>query len=190
MESESWVEIMLAANVSCANHVTDHLVDAFNDTIGLRVSRGNDFAFKTKVVLEGSSNFACEFSALVRANLCRPWAACEPSTLKNVGCAISTLVWDFNDLEPSGCRINHGHTVEFHMSVLDRIRVLLAERMSTNEIDTEGVPWNVLDILFDGNLPALEMALLKRFPDHTGPASAFDLEAWPKERVMLMQHQF
>ena len=58
LESESWIEIMLAANVSCANHVPDHLVDAFNDATGLRVSRGNDFAFKTKVVLEGSSDFA------------------------------------------------------------------------------------------------------------------------------------
>ena len=61
------------------------------------------------------------------------------------------------------------------MSVLGRIRVLLAERISTDEIDTEGVPWNVLDILFDGNLPALEMALLKRLADHACLASSFDL---------------
>ena len=40
-------------------HAPDHLVDAFNHTIGLRVSRGNDLAFKTKVVLQGSSDFAC-----------------------------------------------------------------------------------------------------------------------------------
>ena len=46
-------------------------------------------------------------------------------------------------------------------SELPTIRVLLAERISTDEIDTEGVPWNVLDILLDGNLPALEMALLE-----------------------------
>ena len=60
-------------------------------------------------------------------------------------------------------------------SELPTIRVLLAERISTDEIDTEGVPWNVLDILFDGNLPVLEMALLKRLADHAGLASSFNL---------------
>ena len=137
--------------------------------------RGDDLTFKTKVVLEGSSDFACKFLALVHANLSQPWMACEPSTLKNVGYVISTLVWDFGDLEPSGCGINHGHAVEFYMSVLGRIRVLLVERMGTDEIDAWGVPWNVLDILLDGNLPTLEMACLKRLADHTGLASAFDL---------------
>ena len=44
LQSKSCVEIMLAADVSCANHVPDHLVDAFNDAIGLRVSCGN-FSF-------------------------------------------------------------------------------------------------------------------------------------------------
>ena len=147
----------------------------FNDAIGLRVLCGNDLAFKTKVVLEGSSHFACEFSALVHANLSWPWMACEPSTLKDIGYVVSTLSWDFNNLEPFGCRIYHGHAVEFHMSVLGRIRILFAERMGANEINTQRVPRNVLDILFDGNLPGLEMALLERLADHAGLASAFDL---------------
>ena len=95
--------------------------------------------------------------------------------LKDIGYVVSTLSWDFNNLKPSGCRIYLGHAVEFNMSILGRIRGFLAERTSTDKIDAQGVPWNVLDILFDGNLPALEMALFKRLADHTGLASAFDL---------------
>ena len=76
------------------------------------------------------------------------------------------------------------------MSVLGRIRVLFAERISTDEIDTEGVPWNVLNILFDGNLPALEMALLERLADHACLASSFNLGSQPNERIMLAQRQF
>ena len=54
--------------------------------------------------------------------------------------------------------INELHCIA--LSVLGRIRVLLAKGTGTNEINAECVPWNVLNILFDGNLPALEMALL------------------------------
>ena len=110
--------------------------------------------------------------------------------LKDIGHAVSMLVWDFNDLKPSGCRINHGHAVEFHMSVLGRIRILLAKWTGTDEINAQRMPQNVLDILLDGNLPALEMALLKRLADHAGLASAFDLGPQPNERVMLTQRQF
>ena len=51
LESKSWVKIMLTADVSCANHVPDHLVDTFNDAIGLRVLRGNDLAEKYLILL-------------------------------------------------------------------------------------------------------------------------------------------
>ena len=80
--------------------------------------------------------------------------------------------------------------MKLNMSVLGRIRILLAERTSADEIDAQGVPRNVLNILLDGNLPALEMALLKRLADHTGFASAFNLGPWSNERAVLAQRQF
>ena len=73
--------------------------------------------------------------------------------------------WNF----PSWLRIPSGFW-------LTRTRVLFAKGMGADKVNAERMPWNVLDILFDGNLPALEMALLlKRLADHTGLASAFDL---------------
>ena len=71
------------------------------------------------------------------------------------------------------------------MSILGRIRILFAERIGADEIDTWGVPRNVFNILLDGNLPALEMALFQRLADHTGLASALNLGPQSNERVVL-----
>ena len=49
--------------------------------------------------------------------------------------------------------------MQLNMGVLGRIGILLAKRVGTDWIDTQRVPGNVLNILFDGNLPTLEVAV-------------------------------
>ena len=119
-------------------------------------------------------------------NLSWPWTACEPSAVQCVasGNAVSTLIWDFFDLKPSNCRINHRHAMQLDACILGRIRVLLAKRMATNEINAWGVPRDAFDVRLDRHLATLDVPLFQRLAYHAGLASAFDLGSWSNECAM------
>ena len=57
--------------------------------------------------------------------------------LQDVTDVISALGGDVNDLEPSGCGVNHSEAVQHYVILF----LWIANGARTNEIDAQCVPW-------------------------------------------------
>jgi hypothetical protein len=108
-------------------------VSSLDHRISLRVASSDELASQAILVLEKFLDFCSELASSIHDNFSWPWVSIEPDHLEDVGNLIRSLRWDFSDLEPSGCGINHGEAMK---SGYTPLVLRVADSVWTYQVDT------------------------------------------------------